>query len=262
MTLEIIAEIRQAGEELPDSLRDAILALGQEAVPPLLELLEDESALEGNSPSAGSARTHAAKLLMNLRAVEAIEPLLRILKSVDYDSAIYNVITVNLSALGAPVLDPALRSLVQDLPDITRHGIYEILSNLGVRDERIFKILSAHFAKEPGLGAICFANYGDERALPLLRQGIEQFEPHWDTGVALLDLDEMRDAYEALAGKLPADLATRVAELKAQWREWEPEIDNEELPNAPAVSTKIGRNEPCPCGSGKKSKKCCGSATN
>ena len=26
----------------------------------------------------------------------------------------------------------------------------------------------------------------------------------------------------------------------------------------PAVSTKIGRNEPCPCGSGKKYKKCCG----
>ena len=25
----------------------------------------------------------------------------------------------------------------------------------------------------------------------------------------------------------------------------------------PAVSTKVGRNEPCPCGSGKKSKKCC-----
>lgn len=25
----------------------------------------------------------------------------------------------------------------------------------------------------------------------------------------------------------------------------------------PAVSNKVGRNEPCPCGSGKKSKKCC-----
>lgn len=26
----------------------------------------------------------------------------------------------------------------------------------------------------------------------------------------------------------------------------------------PAVSTKVGRNEPCPCGSGLKYKKCCG----
>jgi uncharacterized protein len=25
------------------------------------------------------------------------------------------------------------------------------------------------------------------------------------------------------------------------------------------MSAKVGRNEPCPCGSGKKFKKCCGS---
>jgi uncharacterized protein YecA (UPF0149 family) len=28
----------------------------------------------------------------------------------------------------------------------------------------------------------------------------------------------------------------------------------------PARSTKVGRNEPCPCGSGKKYKRCCGSS--
>jgi SWIM/SEC-C metal-binding protein len=28
-------------------------------------------------------------------------------------------------------------------------------------------------------------------------------------------------------------------------------------PPQPAVSHKINRNDPCPCGSGKKSKKCC-----
>ena len=26
----------------------------------------------------------------------------------------------------------------------------------------------------------------------------------------------------------------------------------------PATSSKVGRNDPCPCGSGKKYKKCCG----
>ncbi|MDH3691987.1 MAG: UPF0149 family protein [Gammaproteobacteria bacterium] len=30
----------------------------------------------------------------------------------------------------------------------------------------------------------------------------------------------------------------------------------------PAVSKKIGRNEPCPCGSGKKYKRCCGKASH
>jgi uncharacterized protein YecA (UPF0149 family) len=32
----------------------------------------------------------------------------------------------------------------------------------------------------------------------------------------------------------------------------------EKLSRAPVKSVKIGRNEPCPCGSGKKYKKCCG----
>jgi uncharacterized protein YecA (UPF0149 family) len=29
-------------------------------------------------------------------------------------------------------------------------------------------------------------------------------------------------------------------------------------PHRPARSEKVGRNAPCPCGSGKKYKKCCG----
>ncbi len=31
-------------------------------------------------------------------------------------------------------------------------------------------------------------------------------------------------------------------------------------PTQPKRSVKIGRNEPCPCGSGKKYKKCCGAS--
>jgi hypothetical protein len=40
----------------------------------------------------------------------------------------------------------------------------------------------------------------------------------------------------------------------------EPEASSAELEKAPgaAVQQKVGRNDPCPCGSGKKYKKCCG----
>ena len=37
----------------------------------------------------------------------------------------------------------------------------------------------------------------------------------------------------------------------------EPEDDDEVAPE-PAATAKVGRNDPCPCGSGKKYKKCCG----
>jgi len=35
-------------------------------------------------------------------------------------------------------------------------------------------------------------------------------------------------------------------------------VDGDLLESPPAITNKIGRNEPCPCGSGKKFKKCCG----
>lgn len=35
-------------------------------------------------------------------------------------------------------------------------------------------------------------------------------------------------------------------------------VDGDDLPPVGAVGHKTGRNDPCPCGSGKKYKKCCG----
>lgn len=35
-------------------------------------------------------------------------------------------------------------------------------------------------------------------------------------------------------------------------------VDGKMVGQKPIVSTKVGRNEPCPCGSGSKYKKCCG----
>ena len=72
---------------------------------------------------------------------------------------------------------------------------------------------------------------------------------------------------------LPIDyekLYTRMHEAKADWLytldAWDHVIDHnrrDELAKAyrksqMAVSSKVGRNDPCPCGSGKKYKNCCG----
>jgi preprotein translocase subunit SecA len=68
----------------------------------------------------------------------------------------------------------------------------------------------------------------------------------------------------------PEKLYFNMLDAKADWlynlpqwdgiltRERRREINQEYRASKMAVSTKIGRNEPCPCGSGKKYKKCCG----
>ena len=40
--------------------------------------------------------------------------------------------------------------------------------------------------------------------------------------------------------------------------EVEPTVDFSEYELLPEYKSKVGRNDPCPCGSGKKYKKCCG----
>ena len=66
------------------------------------------------------------------------------------------------------------------------------------------------------------------------------------------------------------ELFKNMLKAKAEWlytlKEWEPilsedrrgEIKREFHLSQMAVSQKVGRNDPCPCGSGKKYKKCCG----
>jgi uncharacterized protein len=53
----------------------------------------------------------------------------------------------------------------------------------------------------------------------------------------------------------PADLATSVLQLHASRLRAAAAVP---LPTAGAAPVKAGRNDPCPCGSGKKSKRCCG----
>jgi uncharacterized protein len=73
------------------------------------------------------------------------------------------------------------------------------------------------------------------------------------------------DALRALTPDLPADAAAWLESERVRLPEQLAEIYEhfEPLRNRPktvVAPEKVGRNEPCPCGSGKKFKKCCGSS--
>ncbi len=65
--------------------------------------------------------------------------------------------------------------------------------------------------------------------------------------------------FENLLEKLKTDLVTMLLNLKIIQKEEEDNSQNEMKENLKSIAkSKIGRNEPCPCGSGKKYKHCCG----
>jgi uncharacterized protein len=74
-----------------------------------------------------------------------------------------------------------------------------------------------------------------------------------ENGTAGLGL--LPDKQHGLLETAPQLIPTCVSKIAAYWRKNGPERTSK-----PAIrpAAKVGRNDPCPCGSGKKFKKCCG----
>ena len=77
--------------------------------------------------------------------------------------------------------------------------------------------------------------------------GAEDAPPEWDE---LIRTPKQRAALAAL-------IENSVLQMHAFWLPLRRAVA--ERQTAQRLSTKVGRNEPCPCGSGTKFKKCCGS---
>jgi uncharacterized protein len=67
------------------------------------------------------------------------------------------------------------------------------------------------------------------------------------------------DEYDALTAGAPEKITGWVLDLN-DWRHanYQPPATLRREPDPLWASSKVGRNDPCPCGSGKKYKKCCG----
>jgi hypothetical protein len=236
MSTDAIARLRKTGEKLPPTLREEIIGLGHGAVPDLVALLED----------GDWAGIHAVDLLVDLRARAAIQPLLDALADGDWDDIMSERIVIRLPELGADVLEPALAFLADADEDIAPR-VCEILANLGVRDARIFDALRREFEDSEDFWVGLLADYGDPRALPVIEDALDAFEPDFTDSLSRLDFVELLDAHERLGGALPPEFREEVDGWLAKWN----------ARFAPSPRRKVGRNEPCPCGSGKKYKKCC-----
>jgi uncharacterized protein YchJ len=85
-----------------------------------------------------------------------------------------------------------------------------------------------------------------------------------------LDLEALSEDSDISLSINLEKLFYNMMEAKAHWlyglKEWEDRLSADERnrirkqfnEDHRAVSNKVGRNDPCPCGSGKKYKKCCG----
>jgi hypothetical protein len=244
---ELLARLRATSSEvIPSDLREAIVAQGAAAVPGLIAILEDYDLAMADSAAGGWPPVHAVDLLVDLRAESAIGPMLGVLRQGDLDEILSSRVAVRLPNLGAAALEPLLAELGSTTDADRRLALCEMLSLLGVRDERVWNAISADFDAAPVARAGFLARYGDLRGAPLIEEAIYRSEPVDRS--ALYDLNDLIEMYSLLAGPLPARIVEHVEGVLALLNVPE---------EAPIIASKVGRNDPCPCGSGKKYKRCC-----
>src|SRR5712692_2501982 len=75
-----------ADDPLPPRLGERIVSFGPAAIPFLLALLEDRALSLDTAMGESWAQYHAVGLLGELRATEAIEPMLRLLGKTDWEA--------------------------------------------------------------------------------------------------------------------------------------------------------------------------------
>jgi hypothetical protein len=253
-----------------------------EHIPELIRMVCDE---ELHTGPAGSpvvfAPLYAWRALGQLRAVEAIAPLLGLLRRIDthQDDWVSEDLPHVFAAMG-PVAIAPIADYVADSAngEYARVAGVESLTAIAAahpetRDECVGRLraqLELFADQPPGLNAFLVSGLLGLRAVEaaaLMEQAFaadkvdEAIFGDWEDAAILLGLKSRRER-----PRRPNKL-TQVRDAFLAARREGQELDSggpagsfNQRPTPVVVPPKVGRNDPCPCGSNKKFKKCCGQA--
>lgn len=204
----------------------------------------------------------------------AIEPLIPMMD--EEDEWLIEELPSFFGAMGKPAIEPLARALPdEELSEFVRGGAADSLAKIGeinpyLRPEIVPILEQALLTEEEPflvaeiIGALM--DIGSKESLPLIQQAFED-ERVDEMFVQMIDVEEhfglpltsprkfwagteREQLVYAKDGKKPGPYAGLEAAEAAE---------RERNPQKPYVAVmKAGRNDPCPCGSGKKYKKCCG----
>ena len=231
-------------------------------MPHLIRVLTDEGYLQEDGPGEGWAPVHAARLLRELHPVDAIEPLIRVMRNVETDAFVSSAAMYALRACGSAAEGPTLAALEQETDTYRRAALREVLAGLCVRSDALYEALKRGFQEHAELGAIVLADYGDARAPPILQKALDDHEVPDEpiTSFHHQEVIEFCEAIERLDGELTQPQQEKLKLVKRLREASRPKLEaylQDRYGQKPQIARpKLGRNEPCWCGSGKKYKKC------
>ncbi len=277
---DLVAEWRRVGLHVPHDLVMETLERGERLVPLLGPLLGDPRIWDADDPE-GWAGPHALMLLQCIASPSAAPYVANFLSegvgeewlTEEGHNLVYRLGPTGMDAIWGVIENPEADeygraegilglSLIGLTKEEARPGIVERIRPMA---SRLAEAEDATSEDELVLTSLCYAlaDLHDEEARPLLSRAIVRGRCDWDQ-------DGMASAYETPFAETferwkndPMEhfTAKRLHELEEMRQEEPPsseEDGEEDRPNPYRAEPKVGRNDPCPCGSGKKFKKCCG----
>jgi len=252
----------------PDYLE---LGFTKEHIPDLIRMLTDPDL---NNPELEGpefwAPLHAWRTLAQLKAEEALQPLMQLLDEWGWNDWLSEDLPIFCSMIGCaavPVLEDFLSKEGAD--PYNRTSISECLQKIAedhpsCRQDCIDVLIrqlekyqtNAHFLN--GFLAMALADLKALEALELIRAAYKA------DCVDISILGDLEDA-EIIMGVRQSRSTPRpryhpfpgIPQLNIADYTQELGVEHPVAPEAETGRRKIGRNDPCPCGSGKKYKKCC-----
>lgn len=250
----------------------------------LLKMVEDETYYdytdEDDETETGDPRSwtrlHALCTLQLLGepARIGIVPLLSLLD--DDDDYINEAVAFYYAAMGEPAIEPLAKALMDSDEDTYyRAGAGSALAELGEQQpelrDRIVAVVEQALVLEQedkatvGLLITNLLDLGARESLAIIQQAFAEQR----VDLSIVQMPEVEEHFELPVvtpyvdwTKLP-EYADDGEEDYEDWSEEAPlpaldEDEPREVQTPFVAEVKVGRNDPCPCGSGKKYKKCCG----
>ena len=266
----IAAELKSSGA---DAAAQKLLVMVQDET--YYDYTEEDDESE-NGDARSWTRLHALSTLQLLgeAARIGIEPLLSLLD--DDDDYVHEASTFYYAAMGEPAIEPLVKALMDAEEDTYyRAGAGSALAELAEQTpalrDRIVGIMEQALVLEQEdktTVALLITNLLDldaRESLALIQQAFAEGK----VDLSVVQMPEVEEHFELPVvtpyvdwTKLP-EYADAIDEDFEDWSEEEPAAEAEdgeprEVQIPFVAEVKVGRNDPCPCGSGKKYKKCCG----
>jgi hypothetical protein len=221
---DLVVQLVSAGERLTESERAAIIQRGRFVIQELVEILDNEDLGQSDAPGNGYAPIHATRILKDLKAVEAVEVMLRVLSRCDVMDILFSTLIDALMSFGPPIVEPTLRAYAVAENEDQRAAISSVLSRIHVRDSRILSILLQMLEENVETGACDLAYYGDPSALPHLSTALDACKLDRQGGpFANQNIIELAAAIEDLGGRLTKNQAKLLLDVdSAQNKAWAP----------------------------------------